>query len=91
MNSFKKITFLLAFFIVLSCKNEETIINEKGVLNLFIGDNIPNKLENFEAIKSVKIVEGGNEEPIVRVLEKTKNYYKSVFNMTQMKMIILIK
>lgn len=79
MNSFKKITFLLAFFIVLSCKNEETIINEKGVLNLFIGDNIPNKLENFEAIKSVKIVEGGNEEPIVRVLEKNEELLQISF------------
>ena len=45
------------------------LITEKGVLGLFIGETMPEKLENFKLTKSVKIVEEGNEEPIINLTE----------------------
>jgi hypothetical protein len=39
------------------------------VLGLSIGDNMPEKIEGYKLIKSIKTVEEGNEEPIVKVVE----------------------
>jgi hypothetical protein len=39
------------------------------VLGLSIGDTMPEKIEGYKLIKSVKTVEEGNEEPIVIVVE----------------------
>ncbi len=39
------------------------------VLGLSIGNTLPEKIEGYKLIKSVKTVEEGNEEPIVKVLE----------------------
>jgi hypothetical protein len=50
-------------------KDKKYLITEKGVLGLFIGDSIPKKLDNYKLIKSFKIVEEGNEEPIIKVIE----------------------
>ncbi len=39
------------------------------VLGLSIGDTMPEKIEGYKLIKSIKTVEEGNEEPIVKVVE----------------------
>lgn len=39
------------------------------VLGLSIGNTVPEKIDGYKLIKSIKTVEEGNEEPIVKVLE----------------------
>lgn len=41
------------------------LITENGVLGLTIGNTIPETIENFKLTKTVKIVEEGNEEPVI--------------------------
>jgi hypothetical protein len=50
-------------------KDKNYLITEKGVIGLFIGDSMPERLENYKLTKSVKIVEEGNEEPIINLAE----------------------
>jgi len=50
-------------------KESKYLINEKGVLGLFIGETMQEKLDGYKLIKSVKIVDEGNEEPIIKVIE----------------------
>lgn len=49
------------------------------VLGLKIGDNIPEKIEGYKLIKSVKIVEEGNEEPIIKVIENGREIIELSF------------
>jgi hypothetical protein len=72
MNNFKKFTFFLLLLFIVSCKNDKFIINENGVLGLSIGDTISDKLGNYKLINTVKIVEDGIEEPILKVLDKNE-------------------
>lgn len=51
-------------------KEKKYLITEKGVLGLFIGEIMPDTLANLKLTKSVKIVEEGNEEPIIILTEK---------------------
>ncbi len=48
---------------------DKYLITERGVLGLFIGDIMPETLENFKLTKSIKIVEEGNEEPIINITD----------------------
>jgi hypothetical protein len=50
-------------------KEKKYLISETNVLGLFLGDSIPEKLENYKLTKSVKIVGEGNEEPIINLTE----------------------
>jgi hypothetical protein len=50
-------------------KEKKYLISETDVLGLFLGDSIPEKLENYKLTKSVKIVGEGNEEPIINLTE----------------------
>lgn len=83
MNLFRVIIILMIGLSPICCKNQTNkttklenensekennyLITEKGVLGLFIGEIMPETLENFKLIKSVKIVEGGNQEPIINL------------------------
>ncbi|WP_396153385.1 hypothetical protein [Flavobacterium sp.] len=79
MNKLKTITFLLFFSILVSCKNEKFIINEKGVLDLSVGETISDKLGNYKMVDSVEIVEDGIEEPIVKVFDKNEELFQIGF------------
>lgn len=39
------------------------------VLGLNIGDTIPEKIDGYKLVKSVKVVEEGQEQPIIKVIE----------------------
>lgn len=82
MSNFKKITFLflLVFLFLFSCKNDEFIINEKGVLGLSTGNTISDKLENYKLINAVEIIEDGIEEPILKVLDKNEELLQIGFH-----------
>lgn len=85
MNLFRVIIILMIGLSPICCKNQTNkttklenensekennyLITEKGVLGLFIGEIMPETLENFKLIKSVKIVEGGNQEPIINLIK----------------------
>jgi len=80
MNTLKIITISFFWLALLSCKEENNttviqknenkfLITEKGVLGLNIGDSMPDRLDNYKLKKSVKIVEEGNEEPIINLIE----------------------
>lgn len=45
------------------------LITEKGVLDLFLGESIPEKMANYNVKKSLNIDEEGNEEPIINISE----------------------
>lgn len=45
------------------------LIRENGVLDLNLNDIIPNKIENFKIVKSTKIMEEGDEEPVINLIE----------------------
>lgn len=49
------------------------------ILGLNIGDTIPEKIEAYKLIKSVKIVEEGDEEPIIKVLENGREVFQLSF------------
>ncbi len=49
------------------------------ILGLNIGDTIPEKIEGYKLIKSVKIVEEGDEEPIIKVLENGREVFQLSF------------
>jgi len=66
-------------------KEKKYLITEKGVHGLFIGDSIPEKLENYKLAKSVKIVEEGNEEPIVNLTENNVELLQISFEFNQEK------
>lgn len=50
-----------------------------GLLDLNIGDTIPQKIEGYKLIKSVKFVEEGHEEPIIKVLENDDEVFQLSF------------
>lgn len=52
-----------------SAKEKNYLVTDKGVLGLVIGKIMPGTVENFKLTKSIKIVDEGNEEPIIHLTE----------------------
>jgi hypothetical protein len=61
------------------------LINEKGVLGLLIGNTMPEKLDGYKLIKSVKIVEEGNEEPVISLTDDNAELLQIGFEYDQEK------
>ena len=66
-------------------KENKYLINEKGVLGLFIGNTMPEKLDGYKLIKSVKIVEEGNEEPEISLTDDNAELLQIGFEYDQEK------
>lgn len=94
MNIFKAIILIIGLTAV-CCKNqtskktitkdENYLITENGVLGLSIGESMPEQLENYKLTKSVKIVEEGNEEPIIIIAKNNKEFLQISFRYDQEK------
>ena len=91
MKTVQVITISFFWLVLLSCTKENNtavlrkdenkfLIKENGVLGLNIGDLMPDRLENYKLKKSVKIVEEGNEEPIISLIENNVELLQISFN-----------
>jgi len=96
MNIFRYIIILMIGLSPICCKNKTNnttklesenkyMITEKGVLGLFIGGIMPETLENFKLIRSVKIVEEGNQEPIINLTKDNTELLQIGFEYDQEK------
>jgi hypothetical protein len=47
------------------------LITDKGVMNFFIGDYIPEKIAGYKITKSIKNAEEGIEEPIINIADNS--------------------
>jgi hypothetical protein len=66
-------------------KENKYLINEKGVLGLLIGNTMPEKVDGYKLIKSVKIVEEGNEEPEISLTDDNAELLQIGFEYDQEK------
>ena len=59
--------------------NNDFLIYKKGVSDIKIGENLPEKTNKYEYIKSHKLVEEGNVEPIVKILHNKDTLFEVSF------------
>jgi len=76
MKIIKAIILLNFSLLLLSCNNtanktsdNQFLITEKGVPGISLGDTMPDKLQNYQLVKSTIDAGEGNQQPVINILE----------------------